>query len=50
VPISALADCIAETVEDLVDSGLTAPVFGHVGDGNFHRFDNLREGAVDSAF
>jgi len=36
VPISAMADCIAETVDDLKDSGLMAPVFGHVGDGNFH--------------
>ena len=36
VPISALADCIAETVADIEQSGLLAPVFGHVGDGNFH--------------
>ena len=36
VPISALADCLQETVEDIAASGLTAPVFGHVGDGNFH--------------
>jgi D-lactate dehydrogenase (cytochrome) len=36
VPISAMADCIAETVEDLERSGLVAPVFGHIGDGNFH--------------
>ena len=35
-PLSALADCIAETVDDITASGLLAPVFGHVGDGNFH--------------
>jgi D-lactate dehydrogenase (cytochrome) len=36
VPISRLADCIGETLADLADSGLTAPLVGHVGDGNFH--------------
>jgi D-lactate dehydrogenase (cytochrome) len=36
VPISALADCIAETEADIRDSGLYAPIVGHVGDGNFH--------------
>ncbi|HWT62572.1 MAG TPA: FAD-linked oxidase C-terminal domain-containing protein [Ochrobactrum sp.] len=36
VPISRLADCIAETEKDLAQSGLIAPVVGHVGDGNFH--------------
>jgi D-lactate dehydrogenase (cytochrome) len=36
VPLSALADCLSETVADIEASGLTAPVFGHVGDGNFH--------------
>ena len=36
VPISRLAECIAETVADLDDSGLVAPLVGHVGDGNFH--------------
>jgi D-lactate dehydrogenase (cytochrome) len=36
VPISALADCLTETVADIEASGLLAPVFGHVGDGNFH--------------
>jgi D-lactate dehydrogenase (cytochrome) len=36
VPISRLADCIGETLTDLAESGLTAPLVGHVGDGNFH--------------
>jgi len=36
VPISRLADCIAETYADLDASRLTAPLVGHVGDGNFH--------------
>ena len=36
VPISRLAECIAETLDDIRRSGLVAPVFGHVGDGNFH--------------
>jgi D-lactate dehydrogenase (cytochrome) len=36
VPISRLADCILETKLELEKSGLTAPILGHVGDGNFH--------------
>jgi D-lactate dehydrogenase (cytochrome) len=36
VPISRLAECITETKRDIEDSGLTAPIVGHVGDGNFH--------------
>lgn len=36
VPISALVDCIAETEADIRESGLYAPIVGHVGDGNFH--------------
>jgi D-lactate dehydrogenase (cytochrome) len=36
VPISRLADCILETQADVEKSGLTAPILGHVGDGNFH--------------
>jgi D-lactate dehydrogenase (cytochrome) len=36
VPISRLADCIVETKKDLEQSGLLAPIVGHVGDGNFH--------------
>ena len=36
VPISRLAECIAETRKDIDASRLTAPIVGHVGDGNFH--------------
>ncbi|QRF56199.1 FAD-binding oxidoreductase [Variovorax paradoxus] len=36
VPLSALAQCIDETQADIAEHGLLAPVFGHVGDGNFH--------------
>lgn len=49
VPISRLAECIGETLADVRRSGLLAPVFGHVGDGNFHCLllvdpDNEEEG------
>lgn len=36
VPISRLAECVSETVADVERLGLTAPIVGHVGDGNFH--------------
>ena len=36
VPISRLAECIAETRKDLEDASVPAPISGHVGDGNFH--------------
>jgi D-lactate dehydrogenase (cytochrome) len=36
VPVSRLADCLDETVADINESGLIAPIVGHVGDGNFH--------------
>ena len=36
VPISKLAECILETKKDLKQSFLTAPLVGHVGDGNFY--------------
>jgi D-lactate dehydrogenase (cytochrome) len=36
VPISCLAECILETQADIRESGLLAPIVGHVGDGNFH--------------
>ena len=36
VPISRIAECIAETQADIAEQGLFAPIVGHVGDGNFH--------------
>ncbi|MBS0319804.1 MAG: FAD-binding protein [Proteobacteria bacterium] len=36
VPISRLADCLLETRADVEREGMTAPIVGHVGDGNFH--------------
>ena len=36
VPISRLAECVHETAVDIAESGLLAPMVGHVGDGNFH--------------
>jgi D-lactate dehydrogenase (cytochrome) len=36
VPISRLAECIAETMDDIATLNLPAPIVGHVGDGNFH--------------
>jgi D-lactate dehydrogenase (cytochrome) len=36
VPISRLAEAVAETRADIAAAGLTGPILGHVGDGNFH--------------
>ncbi|MBL4612556.1 MAG: FAD-binding protein [Emcibacter sp.] len=36
VPISRLAECIEETRKDIARVDITAPLVGHVGDGNFH--------------
>ncbi len=36
VPISSLADCVVAAQADIAQHGLTAPIVGHVGDGNFH--------------
>jgi D-lactate dehydrogenase (cytochrome) len=36
VPVSRLAECLVATQRDVEESGLLAPVAGHVGDGNFH--------------
>jgi D-lactate dehydrogenase (cytochrome) len=36
VPISRLAECLVETVDECAASGLLCPIVGHVGDGNFH--------------
>lgn len=36
VPISRLAELVVGAKEDILASGLVAPIVGHVGDGNFH--------------
>ncbi len=36
VPISRLAECIAETQADIAQVSIPIALFGHVGDGNFH--------------
>ena len=36
VPISRLAECIAETQADIAQVSIQIALFGHVGDGNFH--------------
>ena len=36
VPISRLAECIAATATDIEQASMPIPLFGHVGDGNFH--------------
>lgn len=36
MPISSLADSIGRARQAIELSGLTAPLVGHVGDGNFH--------------
>ena len=44
VPISSLTDLIVGAKQDILDSGLTAPIVGHVGDGNFHTVILVPEG------
>lgn len=36
VPISRLAECIADTNKDIAKASMPIPLFGHAGDGNFH--------------
>jgi D-lactate dehydrogenase (cytochrome) len=36
VPVSALVDCVAAARAAIDAEGLTAPILGHVGDGNYH--------------
>ncbi len=36
VPISRLAEAVAETQADIAASPIPGPILGHVGDGNFH--------------
>ena len=36
VPVSRLAECMAAAENKVAETGLIAPIAGHVGDGNFH--------------
>ena len=52
VPISRLAECITETAKDIAQSRLPIPLFGHVGDGNFHcviLIDPTSQAEIDEA-
>jgi D-lactate dehydrogenase (cytochrome) len=53
VPISRLADLVLGAKQDIEASGLTAPIVGHVGDGNFHTvilIDPADPAALDRAY
>ncbi|MFC7735139.1 FAD-binding oxidoreductase [Roseomonas sp. GCM10028921] len=53
VPISCLTDAILGAKEDILASGLSAPLVGHVGDGNFHTVILVDQGdptALDRAW
>ena len=43
VPVSHLADAVLEAKAAITASGLTAPLVGHVGDGNFHTLILVKE-------
>ena len=47
VPISKLADLIDETARDISRSGIPGPIWGHVGDGNFHATLLIRENSKE---
>jgi D-lactate dehydrogenase (cytochrome) len=47
VPISQLADAVADARRDIDAANLLAPIVGHVGDGNFHVLFLLQPGATD---
>lgn len=47
VPISNFADCVTETKQDIIDSGLIGPIVGHAGDGNFHVLVSFDDSSAD---
>lgn len=50
VPISRLTECIVETSRDIAQASMPIPLFGHVGDGNFHCMVLIRpDSAADLA-
>ena len=44
VPISELANLIDQTAKDIEESGIPGPIWGHVGDGNFHATLLIKKG------
>lgn len=47
VPISKLAECLTQTATDAASLGLTAPIAGHAGDGNFHAIAVIDPNSAD---
>jgi D-lactate dehydrogenase (cytochrome) len=47
VPISRLAEAVLGAKQDILESGLTAPIVGHVGDGNFHALILVPQGNTE---
>ena len=47
VPISRLTECILETTKDIDRASMPIPLFGHVGDGNFHLVILIRPDSDD---
>jgi D-lactate dehydrogenase (cytochrome) len=47
VPISNLAECIRRSKETLKSTHIPAPLFGHVGDGNFHVVFSINPNSAD---
>jgi D-lactate dehydrogenase (cytochrome) len=47
VPISRLAEAVAETRDDIAASPIPGPILGHVGDGNFHAILLIEDGNAD---
>jgi D-lactate dehydrogenase (cytochrome) len=45
VPISRLTECMVETAADIAKASMPIPMFGHVGDGNFHCVILVRPGS-----
>jgi D-lactate dehydrogenase (cytochrome) len=48
VPLSRLAGCVEETRRDIEETGIIAPIVGHVGDGNFHTLPMAMPDDVES--
>ena len=47
VPVTALAEAIARTRKELEGCSVPSPIFGHVGDGNFHVVFPIRPADAD---